>query len=133
MNKLNAPIIFYDSNCGFCNFWVIWVLETDLNRTFLFAPLGGKKSKELLPITLNKTPFNTIVLYEQNNYFTKSEAVLGIIKKLPNYWKLLYAFKIIPTFIRNGVYDLVSLNRERIAINHHCINPSAEEQTRFLH
>lgn len=132
MNRLNAPIIFYDSDCGFCNFWVQWILNKDSKNIFLFAPLGGENSTKLLPESLYKTPFHTIVLYDQNSYFTQSDAVLRITKKLPNLWKLLYAFGIIPSFIRNGIYHYISLNRKRIGLHNYCAIPTPEQQRQFL-
>ena len=45
---------------------------------------------------------------------TKSTAVLRTMRHLDGLWFLLYCFVIIPSFIRDFVYDAVASNRYRI-------------------
>ena len=38
----NHGLIFYDGECGFCQFWIQFLLKRDYKNYFLFAPLQGK-------------------------------------------------------------------------------------------
>ncbi len=44
----NKFYLFYDGDCGFCNFWVHWILKNDSKDQFLFASLQGKFGQEFL-------------------------------------------------------------------------------------
>gem|GEM_PF-342903 len=38
----NHGLIFYDGECGFCQFWIQFLLKRDHKNYFLFTPLQGK-------------------------------------------------------------------------------------------
>ena len=93
-------IVFFDGLCPFCHFWVQFLLKRDHNKEFLFAPLQGETARELLSSELMSV--NTIVLLEdRKKFYTKSNAILRIIKILGGFRKTLFIFKLIPTSIRN--------------------------------
>jgi predicted DCC family thiol-disulfide oxidoreductase YuxK len=52
-------------------------------------------------------------LIEEEKIYTKSSAVLNILKRLDGLWPLLYVFIIVPPFIRNPVYDVIAKYRYR--------------------
>ena len=39
-------ILLYDGECGFCNFWVQWVLKNDQKKEIQFSPLQGDFAKD---------------------------------------------------------------------------------------
>ena len=51
------------------------------------------------------------MLINGNEIYFKSDAVLRILKSLDGLWPLLYGFLIVPRFIRDPVYDIVSKYR----------------------
>ena len=113
--SMHTPIILYDGECGFCDRTIRFFLEKDSLDKLSFTSLQGPTGQAILVhygvATLN---FETIILLSQKKIYKKSSAVLLALKKLPFPWKLLYAFMIIPRFIRNYVYSLVSKNRHRL-------------------
>jgi predicted DCC family thiol-disulfide oxidoreductase YuxK len=75
---------------------------------------------------------DTIILVENNQVFERSEAALRIAKNLRG-WSWLYAFRIVPGFLRNAVYKLISRYRYRVfGKRSECMIPSAELKSRFL-
>jgi predicted DCC family thiol-disulfide oxidoreductase YuxK len=73
------------------------------------------------------------VLIKGENCFTKSDAALEIARNLSGLWPVLYAFKILPRFIRNPVYDWIARNRYRwFGKRETCWLPSDKWKARFL-
>ncbi|RME52347.1 DUF393 domain-containing protein [Candidatus Woesearchaeota archaeon] len=120
------PIIFFDGYCGLCNKFITYVQKrTD---TFLFAPLTGKTAKHYhLPST------ETIVLIDDVGIHTKSTAVLRILYqtgKLKPLWSVLF---IIPRFIRDALYWLITKIRYKVfGKQRSCRTPTKAEKERFL-
>ena len=125
-------IVFFDGLCPFCHFWVQFLLKRDHNKEFLFAPLQGETARELLPSELMSV--NTIVLLEdRKKIYTKSNAILRIIKILGGSIKMLFIFKLIPTSIRNFFYDIMARNRFVLRKPlKHCPVPKPDVASRFL-
>ena len=125
-------IVFFDGLCPFCHFWVQFLLKRDHNKEFLFAPLQGETARELLPSELMSV--NTIVLLEdRKKIYTKSNAILRIIKILGGSIKMLFIFKLIPTSIRNFFYDIIARNRFVLRKPlKHCPVPKPGVASRFL-
>jgi len=126
-------IVFFDGDCGFCNFWVQWVLERDKNDRFMFASLqSGFGQKFLSERGLETKAFNTLYLWKPGQYyFIKSRAVLQIAAVLGGIYKLLAAGKIIPAFLSDLLYDLISRNRIKLA-NQKCFLPDGEQKKKFI-
>src|SRR6478609_7099611 len=112
MNKECHPIILFDGICNLCNASVQYVIRHDSKQIFRFASLQSPFAQEiLLNNNLPVKDFNSFVLVENNNIFTRSTAALKVARKLNGFIKLLYAFIIIPKFIRDAVYNIVAKNR----------------------
>lgn len=82
-----------------------------------------------LPVTQS----GSFILKEDEKIFTRSSAALRVAKKLNGGWPLLYAFIIVPPFIRNAVYDWVAKNRYKwFGKKEDCWIPSKELNALFL-
>ncbi|WP_316822876.1 DUF393 domain-containing protein [Pedobacter gandavensis] len=82
---------------------------------------------------LDQEKLNTIMLHEQGKTYYRSTAALRILRKLNGFWPLLYALIIIPPFIRDFFYRLISRNRYRIwGKQEHCMVPDADLVSKFL-
>ena len=106
-------LILFDGDCNFCNYWVNFVLKRDKQGVFKFASLNSEAGNKLklqhqIPVTVD-----SIVLIKDDHIFIKSQAALEIAKNLSGGWFMMAGFKIIPTFIRDAVYDVVAKNRYR--------------------
>lgn len=126
-------IILFDGVCNLCSGAVQFILKRDHKKTFVFASLQSEVGKSLLSKYKVNTSVETIILLQNDKWFSQSDAALEISRKLSGAWPLLYAFKIIPRFIRDGIYDWISRNRYRFfGKKEACMIPSPEWKNRFL-
>ncbi|WP_417431062.1 thiol-disulfide oxidoreductase DCC family protein [Halpernia sp.] len=133
MNIENKYVVFYDGDCGFCNFWVGWILKNDKKNQFLFSALQSEFGQKFLSErNLNTDQFNTLYLFSPGKfYLMKSSAVLKIANILGGKFSFLRIFKIIPKFLSDYVYDFISRNRMKMA-SAKCYLPTAEERKKFI-
>jgi len=126
-------IVFFDGDCGVCNFWVQWILERDQHDRFMFASLQSDFGQKFLSERgLETKVFNTLYLWKPNQYyFTKSRAVLQIANILGGIYKLSAIGKIIPAFLSDKIYNLVSENRMKLA-NQKCFLPDRDQKKKFI-
>ena len=126
------PIVFYDGECGLCNYWVQWILNRDSEQIFRFAALQSSFSQELFT-ALNRelTMQSLVVLKEDGEFIDRSRAVAYLFSKLRRrsvfYWLLL----ITPRFIADIGYSGVAAVRKVLQRNK-CRLFTIEERTFFL-
>lgn len=125
--------VFFDGDCGFCNFWVQWILKNDKKESFLFSSLQSEFGQHFLKARGLKTQeLSTIYLWKpQLFYLTKSEAIFKITKILGGKYQFLSYLKYLPQFLTDLVYDKVAANRHRLASDH-CMVLSPEQRERFI-
>ena len=125
-------IIFFDGVCPLCNRFVDFVIQRDQRKLFLFSSLQSEHAKASLPSTYQS--LDTIILKENDEYFVKSKAVLRVLFQLGPGWNVFAVFaSIIPTLIRDLIYQAVAKNRYQIwGKNDFCRIPSNDEKTRFI-
>jgi predicted DCC family thiol-disulfide oxidoreductase YuxK len=76
---------------------------------------------------------DSLVLIQKGKVYTHSLAALKLCTELRGAWKLLYAFRIFPAFLRNWVYNWVAANRYRwFGRQESCMLPSKHNQGWFL-
>ena len=128
------PIILFDGVCNLCNGSVQFVLNRDRAGYFKYASLQSESGQELLKkYGLPTDDYNSFVLVEGERVYTQSTAALRVARNLEGAWKILYAFIIIPEFIRDAVYSLIARNRYRIfGKRESCMLPQPEWKSRFL-
>ncbi len=128
------PIILFDGVCNLCNASVQFVLKHDKNKIFRFASLQSAAGQLLLKENnLPNNSFNTFVLITSDKAYIRSTAALMVAKKLGGFTKLLYAFIVVPKFIRDAIYNLISKNRYKwFGKKEHCMLPTAALKSRFL-
>ncbi|UWX60629.1 DUF393 domain-containing protein [Chryseobacterium oranimense] len=126
-------IVFFDGDCGVCNFWVQWILERDKNDKFMFASLQSDFGQKFLSErSLETKVFNTLYLWKpQQYYLTKSRAILKVAELLGGVYKLAAAGKIIPAFLSDKIYNVVSENRMKLA-NQKCFLPDRDQKKKFI-
>ena len=126
-------IVFYDGECGFCNHWVQWILEKDTKDKFLFSSLQSEFGQKFLKDrNLPNEIFDTLYLWKPESfYLSKYQAILRIASELGGVYSLANIGKILPDFIGNQFYNLVSRNRKKLAENQ-CFLPSAEQRKKFI-
>ena len=135
-NNVNSkePILLFDGVCNLCNAAVQWVLKRDRSNVFRFAALQSETGRTLLQRAgLSADNFDTVVLVEDDRVFTRSDAALEVARRLGGWWPALAVFKLVPRFIRDGVYNWVARHRYRwFGRREACMLPRPEWKERFL-
>ncbi len=131
---MHHHIIFYDGYCGLCNASIKLLLHIDKHKIFRYASLQSAfATNTLQPLGINNTNINTFLFYSNGNIYSRSGAVLLIIKKLNMPYKLLYVFNIFPSFMLDFLYNIVAKNRYRIwGKKNTCIIPNKKYQSFFI-
>jgi predicted DCC family thiol-disulfide oxidoreductase YuxK len=126
-------ILLFDGVCNLCNASVNFVIKRDTHNRFLFASLQSETGKQLVKKFSLSESLDSFVLIENGIAYTRSIAALRVLKKLGGIWSLSFVFMIVPSFIRNGVYNFVSRNRYRwFGKKESCMIPTAELKKKFL-
>ncbi len=127
-------LVLFDGVCNLCNSSVQFIIKRDTKAYFSFSSIQDI-STEVYPDLLNQQQLNleSILLVENNKLYKRSTAALRIVRKLNGLWPILYAFIILPKFIRDPLYNYIARNRYRwFGKKDQCMIPSPEIQSRFL-
>ncbi|WP_298496607.1 thiol-disulfide oxidoreductase DCC family protein [uncultured Algibacter sp.] len=138
--KVGVPkhkqIILFDGVCNLCNSSVLYVIKRDKKQLFMFAPLQSDVGRHVIEkFKINTSKIDSIILYhpEKEIIHYKSTAALKIASQLPFPTKALAIFLIVPSFIRNWVYDFIASNRYKwYGKKETCMIPTPELKSKFL-
>ncbi len=129
----NQNIIFFDGYCILCNGFIDFLLKVDKRSYLRFSPIHGETAKKILPLNRLQDIESVIFIDEQNRIFSKSVAVITILKTLGGFWKLSILFFIIPRVIRDFIYDWIAQNRYSwFGKRDRCRLASEEEKEKIL-
>jgi predicted DCC family thiol-disulfide oxidoreductase YuxK len=130
----DKKIILFDGVCNLCSSSVQFVLKRDNKNQFLFGSLQGNYGQTVLK--KNQLPtdsFNSFMLLEGEKLYTRSSGALRMLKYLGSGWSLLYAFIIVPKFIRDAVYNTIAKNRYKwFGKKEECWIPTPAYKAKFL-
>ena len=130
----DSALILYDGVCHLCQGFVRFILRRDRGKKFRFGFIQSAAGQEIIRAYPSLTDgLNTVVLIEGTRVFTRSAAALRVVRKLTGGWPLLYAFIVIPPFLRDALYDVVARHRYRwFGRSPQCLMPSPEHTDRFI-
>lgn len=125
--------VFYDGDCGFCNFWIQWILKNDHKDQFLFSSLQSDFGQDFLKERgLENKELSTIYLWKPKSfYLTKSQAALAIARILGGKYAIVGNLNFFPNFISDFVYDQIAKNRLKLA-SQKCFLPNKKERAKFI-
>lgn len=130
----DLKIIFFDGVCNLCNAVVDFTMQNNPKKDIYFASLQSDFAIDFLAKhNYDASALNTFYFYEKGKMYNRSDAALKLAKNLNAPYKFATLFFLVPTGIRNSVYDLVSKNRYRFfGKKDSCRLPTEEEQSFFL-
>jgi predicted DCC family thiol-disulfide oxidoreductase YuxK len=130
----SPSIILFDGVCNFCNASVNFLIDRDPQARFMFGALQSEEGLAALKEHgLEDGYFDSIVLIQGDTVLTASDAVLEICAHMPGAWPWLRVFRIVPSGIRNAVYNWVARNRyDWFGKQDTCRIPTPEYRARFL-
>lgn len=109
---LGSPILVYDGPCTLCNRSVQWVYEKDREAHILFTTIQSQWAQANVPAQLRRV--DSVLFFDGMDWYTKSDAVLHLLRCLPRPWHSLFELRIIPRALRNIIYDLIARYRYRL-------------------
>ena len=128
-------IILFDGVCNLCESSVQFVIKYDKKDVFRFVALQSELGQKIIKhIGIQNNNIDSVILYEPGiAYYYKSNAALVIANNLGGFFHLGTFFRIIPSGIRNQLYDYIAKNRYKwYGKKENCLLPSAAINTKFL-
>lgn len=132
--EIKQPVILFDGVCNLCNGAVQYVIKHDAEKQFLFASLQSQFGQQVLEeYHLSNTTFNSFILLRNGKIYQKSTAAILVAKQLQGAINWLYLCRVIPAFMRDGVYNIIAKNRYKwFGKQDACWLPTPELKSRFL-
>jgi predicted DCC family thiol-disulfide oxidoreductase YuxK len=120
-NRINNPVVFYDSDCGFCTRTVIKVSHMKLISKIDFIGAQSAEKYELdsgilLELQRNSDRYMYYLNYPKSDYYKGSDAFAMIFKNHTRYKVIgtLLQAPILRIFFRSGYY-VIAKNRKRLS------------------
>ncbi|MEP6344046.1 MAG: DCC1-like thiol-disulfide oxidoreductase family protein [Maricaulaceae bacterium] len=130
----SRPIIVFDGHCALCSGWVQFVLKHDTRKKFNFIVAQSSLGEALYAhYGLKSEDYDTNLLIAQGRVRKKSDGSLAMFTTLGGVWKGMALLRLVPTGLRDWVYDLIARNRiQWFGARDACYVPTAEIKARFL-
>lgn len=134
MREISNPIVLFDGVCNLCNSTVTFIIRRDQEKIFRFAPLQSPVGEEIkMACGLPKDELDSVILKVDGKVYKKSDAALQIARRLDGLWPLFFVFYLIPSVLRDPIYDLVARYRYRwFGKRESCMIPDSDLRSRFL-
>lgn len=134
MDNSNHITVLFDGVCNLCNGTVQFVIKRDRAGIFRFASLQSDYAQTLLrQANLPTDQLYSVIVIEDGIAYQKSDAALRIARHLSGVWRWLYILRVVPKFIRDGLYNFIATNRYRFfGKQDHCMIPTPELKARFV-
>lgn len=125
-------ILFFDGYCTICNSFVDWGLKHDRTGQIQFASLQGETVKRLIDEKFLKN-VDTVIYLRGEMIYQRSTAVLYFLKDTQSWLSFLIVFLIVPSFIRDFLYNLFAKWRYVLFQKRDtCRVPTSAEKERLL-
>ena len=131
----NKKIILFDGVCNLCNGFIQFVIKRDATDVFRYASLQSEIGQQLSTERhIDTTKIDSVVLIEPGvAFFIKSDAALQIGRHLKGYRTISKLLNLIPSGLRNIVYDLIARYRYVwFGKKDACMIPTPELKAKFL-
>lgn len=131
-DHFSKHIVFIDDECIFCNFWGNYIAKNDKSNGILISSSSSKIFDEVKKNHSNfPNPSDTIILYYEGQYFTKSTAVIMIANNMKSWYFILSIGYLIPKKIRDLIYDFIAKRRKSIMKND-CVIEELRNREKFI-
>lgn len=109
---MSKPLVLYDGYCAPCNRSVSFLQARQLPGALEYASLQSPRGQRVLAAAgLPQQDYDSVVVQDGERVYLRSAAALHLLRYLRSPWPLLGALRIVPTFLRDPVYNLIAHNR----------------------
>lgn len=133
--ETEKKIVLFDGVCNLCNSAIQRIIKRDEKDLFRFAALQSDVGKKLTSErNIDTSKVDSIILIEPGiAYYVKSAAALKIGRHLKGYRTISSVLYLIPSGLRNIVYDFIARNRYSwYGKKDQCMIPTPELNAKFL-
>jgi predicted DCC family thiol-disulfide oxidoreductase YuxK len=131
---MGEHLVFFDGECPFCHRSVRYLIEIDVHKRLLFAPLNGKTASEILigpQAALKKA--NSLVLVENyqsthRRFWIRSKAIFKAYWLIGNGWGLIGVLSFLPSGLGDFFYRWFAAHRHQFKLK----MPQGGPDERFL-
>ncbi len=130
-----VKIVLFDGVCNLCDHSIQFIIKRDTKRVFRYASLDSKLGQQLLnESAIDRSKVDSIVLIDPKKaYYIKSSAALEIAKELRGWPKILSVFLVLPSFLRDPIYDFIAQYRYKwFGKKGSCMVPTQSLKSLFL-
>ncbi|MFS4468242.1 thiol-disulfide oxidoreductase DCC family protein [Maribacter sp. 2210JD10-5] len=131
----NKKIILFDGVCNLCNGFIQFVIRRDKNDVFRYAALQSEIGQQLVSErNIDTEKLDSVILIDPGTaYYLKSDVALQIGRHLKGYRTLSKILILIPSTLRNIVYDFIAKCRYTwFGKKEQCMIPTPELKAKFL-
>ncbi len=103
--------VLFDGTCVLCSRWFRFVAGRDPRARFRFAAIQGPVGRRLaqrLGVDPDAPQTNAVVIGGRAHF--RSDAAIEVLRRLPG-WRWAPLLRAVPRPVRDGLYDVVALNR----------------------
>ncbi|MBM4251842.1 MAG: DUF393 domain-containing protein [Deltaproteobacteria bacterium] len=110
-------LVFFDGDCVTCHRAVMFLMRRRARQRFRFVSLhllAGTSWEQAIKQQLDLDLTSSIVVAKDGQLMARSAAVFCLIGELGWPWRLLLVGRIVPRFLRDGIYDAFAKVRYRV-------------------
>lgn len=130
----DGPILLFDGGCSLCDWSVQFVLAHESRAALRFASLQSDVGRRLTSSCgIDTGALDSLVLVEGAHCYVRSDAALRVARHLDLPWRWLALGRVVPTSIRDRIYDGIARRRYRwFGTREACRLPTPDVRQRFL-
>lgn len=126
-------IVFYDGDCGFCNYIIGFILKNETNELLHFSALQSALAQKVLVKKHGiELDLSTFYYLDGNQLYKKSKGFFVLLKEMKYPFRILRIFRFFPTALTDTIYDFIAARRRKLQ-SPKCYFPSPEQRNRFIH
>lgn len=131
---LDDKLVLFDGECNLCSRWVRLIIRFDPDaRLRLCAQQSEEGHAVMAWVGKTREELQSIVVIDENRIYVRSDAVIRMARYFRFPLSLLRAVALVPRFLREWGYRLVSANRYRIyGRRDTCLVPTPDVQRHFF-
>ena len=127
--------VLFDGVCNLCNGSVNFAIDRlPFTSNIRFGALQSESGQSLL-VQSGRDPqiLDSIIFIADDKVWRESTAVLKIVQRMRLPWRLFYALRVVPAFLRDPIYRWVGRNRYKwFGQREACRIPTPELKRWFL-
>lgn len=127
-----SPLIIYDSECAFCTWCVLFVIQRDAQPHYHFTSLTSKTALDFFAAHHITDTEAIWLLRPDESFYNRSSATIRIVSSLGGIYRAASLGLLIPRPIRDWVYTFIANRRRRLLANATCPVIPSEFQDRFI-